>query len=193
MEAKVDMRKKLKQMRDNLSEEEVMRRSSAIFTKLFSTEEFIQAECVMFYMSFRNEVHTHKMVERSLQIGKRVVLPRVNLMNEEVEIYEVTNLSNQLSKGILGILEPDPSLTKKANISEIDICLVPGIVFDKYGNRLGWGKGYYDRFLRRLDRRTMKIGLAYDFQVVNYIEPEDEGVFVDKVITEEKALVFANR
>lgn len=91
---------------------------------------------------------------------------------------------DSLVRSSLGILEPVRDENKVIPISELDLVVVPGLAFDKGGNRLGRGAGYYDRFLAKLPGRTLKVGLAFDFQVLNYVPAVDgQDVALDLVIS----------
>ena len=129
------------------------------------------------------EVDTHPMIKKTLAMGKRVLLPQANLENKELEIYEIRERKD-LQKGLFGIWEPDPDRARLADPREADLVLVPGLLFDKKNNRLGRGLGFYDRFLKRLSRKVIKIGLAFSFQVVESIPAEAHDIPVDLVLTD---------
>ena len=140
--------------------------------------EWQDAETVLLYASCDDEVDTFDLMKRAWEHGKRVALPRVS--GDELELCEVSD-GDRLEKGSYGILEPCSDCTPVLP-SEVDIAIVPGIVFDKRGHRVGYGKGYYDRLLK--ETRCPHIGLAYGFQIVDYIPEEDYDVPVNMVITE---------
>lgn len=176
-----------------MSGEEVEVRSRPIIEQLARLPEYAASQCVMLYWSCHNEVHTHDLVRQALKDGKKVVLPRCETENGEIRPYEVKDLSRDLSVGCFGILEPGQRARELTDLSEIDVCVVPGIAFDCNGNRIGRGLGYYDRFLRKLDAKTQKIGVGYAFQIVNRIYPTDNDTSIDKVVTEDKTLVASGR
>ena len=159
----------------NISKEEKGKKVRALKEKLFSLEEFKKAECVMFYVSKGNEVHTHELIKEALK-EKKVIVPKVS--DKGILCCELNDF-NKMHFDCYGILEPDDTIT--CDPSEIDLIIVPAIVFDKRGYRIGHGNGYYDSILNKT--RGKKIGLAYDFQIVDKI-PEDEwDIKVDKVVT----------
>jgi 5-formyltetrahydrofolate cyclo-ligase len=143
----------------------------------------------MLYWSCHNEVHTHDLVRSALNDGKRVFLPRCDPRVQQIDPYQVTDLSTDLEAGPFGILEPKGNTPRLVDLSELDVCIIPGIAFDPRGNRVGRGLGYYDRFLRKLPPRTKRIALAYVFQIVEKIYPTDGDASVHMVITENGMLV----
>lgn len=152
--------------------------------------EFRCAKTVMFYVSFRSEVETEKMIRNALDVRKRVVIPVVD--GEEIVAAEIKNFKKELTKGSFGIREPKKEFRGRVDQKEIDLVIVPGVVFDKRGGRLGYGRGYYDRFLRsksirlRMGRshQCAVIGLAFDLQIAEKIPLVEKDVRVDKIVTE---------
>ena len=176
-----------------MSGEEVEVRSRPIIEQLARLPEYAASQCVMLYWSCHNEVNTHDLVRQALEDGKKVVLPKCEMENGEILPYEVKDLARDLEMGCFGIQEPGERTRELTDLSEIDVCVVPGIAFDGNGNRIGRGLGYYDRFLRRLEARTETIGVGYAFQIVNRIYPTDNDTSIDKVVTEDKTLVASCR
>jgi 5-formyltetrahydrofolate cyclo-ligase len=160
-------------------EEDRDRKSKAIKRKLFSSQGFKQAKRVMFYISFDGEVETREMIKAAHKLGKIVAAP-VCLKNRMILRPAVFTDRLKLIKGPYGICEP---ATKGfVAVSSIDLVVVPGVAFDKRGNRLGRGKGYYDRFLKTLSRKTASVGLAFDFQILPSLPTTTTDVRVDKII-----------
>jgi len=113
-----------------------------------------------------------------LSRGSRLVLPKV--AGEELELLYVEDLSS-LERGAYGI--PEPSGGQKASPEEIEFAAVPGVAFDREGYRLGFGKGYYDRLLKKIS--APKVGVAYSFQVIDYVPRDEWDEPVDLIVTEE--------
>ena len=153
--------------------------------KLFKLDAFRTARMVCFYVGTDKEVDTVPMIEESIHLGKRVLLPRVNLENIELKLFEIKNVRTELSIGPLGILEPDPAKTRSAPLSDVDCVVVPGLAFDVSNHRLGRGAGFYDRFLEQLPADTFKVALAFSFQVFPEIPHEPHDRSMDAVLTEE--------
>ena len=165
------------------SMEERDAKSRVIHKKLFQTPVFKNAGTVCFYVSLPMEVNTHPMIEESLRLGKRVLVVLVDLENKELKLKEIRDLKKDLAPGILGILEPVPQ-TRTADVREAQCIIVPGLVFDPKGYRLGRGGGYYDRFLKTLPSQVATIGLAFSFQVLPEIPLQDHDSAVQIVLTE---------
>jgi 5-formyltetrahydrofolate cyclo-ligase len=118
-------------------------------------------------------------------MGKRVLVPFVSLKRGELLISEINDL-HDLSPGAFGI--PTPKHPKEFPLDKIDLVIVPGIAFDKKGNRVSYGGGFYDRFLRKLKSGADFIGLAYDLQMVPRINPNKTDVRLEKIITEKEII-----
>ncbi len=168
--------------RNKLEKKEVIEKGNIVKEKLFCLDEYKKAKTVMFFLSFGKEVYTYDMVREALEDkSKNVIVPKI----KEFEIIScrIKDFS-ELVPGAYRILEPVE--VKEVNPNEIDIVFVPGIAFDKKGYRIGFGKGYYDRFLKRT--KALKIGLCMDFQIVNEISHREWDVPMDMVITEKQVI-----
>ena len=135
----------------------------------------------MFFVSFNSEVSTHQMIKEALKT-KTAVIPKV--VHHEIEPSVILDFDN-LVPGKFGILEPIE--TMKIAYKNIDLVLVPGIVFDKEGHRIGYGFGYYDKFLKKVPK-AIKIGLAFDFQIIDKIPTEIHDVLVDMIVSEKRVI-----
>ena len=184
MQTKKSLRAKVHQWLGSQSVENRKTRSLKVQKKLFSAPAFKKARCVCFYVSLPSEVDTTGMIDKALELGKRVLVPRTNLENKELSLYEIKDRERDLKKGAYGVMEPRPAKAWLARLEEVDCLVIPGVVFDKKNNRMGRGKGYYDRFLKKFGPGVLKIGLAFSFQVVQRIPIEDHDVPVDKVLTD---------
>lgn len=156
-----------------------IRKSRAIEKKLFQKKVFQKAKTVMFYASLPEEVQTRAIIVKALAEGKRVLLPR--LEGIRLQPKEIHDMTRDLVSGRFGILEPKrnfPSIP----LREIDCVIVPGVAFDRKGNRLGRGGGYYDRFLKRLPRKTPSLGLAFRLQTVSALPTSSRDVPVTALI-----------
>jgi 5-formyltetrahydrofolate cyclo-ligase len=189
-EKKRKIRQEFLKKRNNLSRDEIKSKSEKIEKELFSLPEFQRAKTVMFYVSFRSEVETEKMTRNALKLKKKIVIPVV--YGEKIVVSEIKNLKKELTKGSFGIKEPKKEFRRRVNQKEIDLVVVPGVVFDKRGGRLGYGRGYYDRFLRSKSirsrmsrsRQCALIGLAFDLQIARKIPLVKGDMKVDKIVTE---------
>ncbi|MFL0196337.1 5-formyltetrahydrofolate cyclo-ligase [Clostridium sp. WILCCON 0269] len=175
------IRKAMKEKRDNLPKLDKEKLDSIIFEKIIGSEEYNKAKSIFIFVSYKSEVDTHRIIKRALKEGKLVCVPKVIYKDggmEAVRIYKF----NDLKEGAYKILEPQNTSLEKIEETSIDLSYVPGMAFDKNGGRIGYGGGYYDRFLKKVRVDSKKIGLAYSFQVLNEIPMEKYDVFMDDII-----------
>ncbi|APM38869.1 5-formyltetrahydrofolate cyclo-ligase [Clostridium kluyveri] len=175
------IRKIMKEKRDNLCNLEKEKLDSIIFEKVIKSEEYNKAKSVFIFVSYKSEADTHNIIKAALKEGKLVCVPKVIYKNgymEAVRIYDF----NELKEGAYKILEPQ-NTNLKVEETSIDICYVPGLAFDKSGGRVGYGGGYYDRFLKKLRNDSKKIGLAYSFQILDKVPMGKYDVCMDGVIS----------
>lgn len=160
-------------------EEYRSRKSKLIQDKLLRNKVFRKAKIVMFYIAFGGEVNTREMIREAKKIGKLICVP---ICRKDKEIMQPAMLVDhaKLKKGPYGVWEPVAQTRVKPE--DLDLIVVPGLAFDKKGNRLGRGKGYYDRFLGSLSDKTPSIGLAFDFQILPLIPTTAHDVSVRKII-----------
>lgn len=155
------------------------RKSRAIKKKLFRTQEFIKAKIAMFYVAFDGEVNTEEMIKEAKKLGKIVTVPVCKRNRVSLRPCLLDD-NTGLKKGPYGVDEP--SCKRFIRPKDLDLVIVPGVAFDKKGNRLGRGKGCYDRFLKMLPEDTPAIGLAFDFQILPCVPATMRDVSVNKVI-----------
>lgn len=172
------IREQILERRNKMEELAVKELSERIAKHLEVMDEFTKAKVVMFYASFGKEVFTHDLVRKAL-LSKQVLLPKVE--GEGITPSLILSFDN-LIEGYNGILEPIEAMPVK--YSNIDLVVVPGIAFDRRGHRLGYRKGFYDKFLKKVPR-AVKVGLAYGFQLVGNIPEEGHDVPVDFIVTED--------
>ena len=131
------------------------------------------------------EVDTQGLIHSALEEGKRVCVPVIEPENAELALVEINSLDN-LEPGYFGILEPPNGVRQPLDSIDWDLAVVPGIAFDRLGHRIGFGKGYYDKLLAAKD--SPKVGLAYNFQVVEPFETLPHDVAMDLIITENETI-----
>ncbi|MEG0314305.1 MAG: 5-formyltetrahydrofolate cyclo-ligase [Erysipelotrichaceae bacterium] len=175
---KTTIRTSLRNNRNKLGSTKRLNYSTIISNKLL--HELDKLTHVAIYMSYHNEVQTIKVIKELLKNGVNLYLPKI-ISDEEMKFYRINNIKD-LKENELGILEPINNT--EAYIGNLDAIVVPLVGFDKDCNRLGQGKGYYDRYLKMI--KTKKIGLAYECQRVEKIEIEVHDIPLDLVITEAK-------
>ncbi|GCD11146.1 5-formyltetrahydrofolate cyclo-ligase [Clostridium tagluense] len=186
---KDNLRKNMLKERKSMKTETVSAFSHIIMDTIIKLPEFLNCKNIMLYLSFNNEVDTYALAKWCLDNGKKVIVPYCIKETREIIPFEINNLTNDLTKSSFGIMEPKHDILKKANTCDIDLIIVPGVVFDKHGNRIGFGAGYYDRFLPKRVKNTPTIGIAFDYQVISKIPTGTYDVPLDFIITE-KRIIF---
>ena len=166
-------------IRNALSPSEVQYKSKLIAANLFKLKIFRDSDHIAIYHPVHNEVETIQIQEEALKLGKIVYYPRV--AGNLITFHRISNIT-QLIPGAYSIPEP-PFSAKVVPLNSIDLFIIPGVCFDVTGNRIGFGKGYYDRTLKFTDNNK-KIGLAYSFQVVSRIRTDMYDLPVGYIVSE---------
>ena len=175
---KAELRKRVKELKRQYSEAQLRDMSLQPISLLLAHRRMKAAQTVLMYYSLPDEVYTHEAIDRLVADGKRVLLPVVTGENTmQLHTYES---AADLQKGAYGIMEPTGELF--SDLQKIDIAVVPGMAFDCHGNRMGRGKGYYDRFLA-LAPQTYKIGIGFSFQLFDDIPSTPLDIKMDEIIT----------
>ncbi len=188
MISKQTLREQLKLQRQQLSKNDVRERSKMILENLLSFPDFFRADVVHTYISSKNnEADTHELIRVLLKQKKRVVVPIADKATKQMKHSELFSLS-ELVGGAYGILEP--KMYRPVAVADIQVVVVPALAIDSNGNRLGFGAGFYDRFLHDVQLPT--IALAYDFQVVKEVPQESTDVPVSFVVTENEIIRCRN-
>ncbi len=195
---KAQIRKEHLEIRDKLLPKERDELSLAICEKLYHTKEYLACNSLFTYVSFQAEVSTMELIANSLANGKKVYVPRVE--KKEMEFYQIESLDG-LIRSKFGILEPvpDPETRYQSSITgtgekEKKLMILPGLAFDKKGNRIGYGGGYYDKYLSTYRKDEFyKVALAYDFQIIEDIPTKEYDQKVDEVITPSKIIECSNK
>lgn len=170
LELKKNLRCDMKARRNALADEEKKHAAANCLSKLKELPEFMNADWIYAYIACRNELETADIISWCLSYGKHVAVPKVQ--GEIMHFYEITALSDCVP-GAFGILEPAGE--EKDRITTPGFMLVPGLAFDKNGNRLGYGGGFYDKYLASHEE-IITAALGYDFQIVEKVpsEPHDK-------------------
>ena len=175
---KAALRKHLLEKRDATSAELRDIASKRIHENLKKNSSFIDAKNIACYSPIGSEVNTHGIMLNILEQGKNLLLPRI--IDDDIQFYIVPNLE-KLEKGSFEIMEPKDSCEKA---KKIDCVLIPTVGASKLGARLGYGKGYYDRFLSSTD--AVKISLTYSKQIVKSIPNDSHDIKIDWIVTEDE-------
>lgn len=187
---KQSIRNKYLSYRNNMTNGERLSKSMKIWKRLKTVKNFQEADIILVYMDYRSEVMTTGLVEELLlsENGKRVFAPVVE--GFEVNFYEIFSL-NDLFPGYQGIREPrcEPEKMFTKEMAEKNKCflLMPGSVFDRQMGRMGYGKGFYDKFLHRIPN-VFKAGIAFECQIAGQVPVEENDVRTDIVITENEII-----
>lgn len=181
------IRREVLRKRDEIPPELRSVKNTLIKQRFFSLPEFTDAKTVLFYASFRSEVETFSIIKESLNMNKRVVVPKVDRERHGLLLYEIKDMS-ELTAGFMGIPEPSLSEERLISIDNIDLIVVPGSAFDYSGNRLGYGGGYYDILLSEVHKKIPVVALAYEEQIVDSIPSEIHDIKVDMIITDKRLI-----
>lgn len=179
---KDNIRKKMLLKRKQIDPETKKDWDERIYASIIQDPDYINSKTVFLFHSFNNEIETRNLIEHALNASKHVYIPRVE--GRVMRIYQIHDLSN-LVKNSMGILEPG-DLSKPFTEERIDFILMPGLAFDQKGGRIGYGGGFYDRFLMTLESldNISKVAIAYDFQVIDFVPMNKHDIPVDRIITE---------
>lgn len=179
---KAALRERLLAQRDGLGSAERAEKSAAICFAVERLGEYARAESILFYMPMRGEADVLPLIRNALKRGVRCALPRCAPGNC-LRFFWVNDPLADTEPGSKGILEPKECLNE-CNVNDFSVIMVPGVGFDRQGRRLGWGAGYYDRFLAGAGRGALKIAPAFSFQVLDALPGLPHDVPVDIVVTE---------
>lgn len=166
--------------RNNQTKEQINSKSLKILQKLINLDIYQKAKTILLYANIKSEVETLEIAQNALKNNKTIAFPKV--INDIEMSFHKINFLDDLKPGYQGILEPSSNQLDYSLIKDA-IMIVPGTVFDTKGNRLGYGKGYYDRFIAKY-RPKYTIGLAYEIQLSDEITPDKYDQKIDIVITE---------
>lgn len=181
---KSEIRTLMKEKRKSMTNQEVSRFSILAAQRFISSEIYKTANTVMLYFPLGNETDTSYILENIFKDGKRAVLPVSDIKTGKI-VPSIIKKDTEMAEGAYGIKEPKNIIS--VNPEEIDTVIVPGIAFDKNGVRVGFGKGYYDRFLSGI--KAKKAGFCYHYQVTDKITADSFDINMDYIITDEELIV----
>lgn len=184
-EAKSSLRESVLARREAMDSRARVDKSRDIMRTISGLESYLGSGVVLAYAGFGSELQTDGFLRRTLELGKILVLPRVNRETKSLDIYEVRDPERDLTPGAWGIREPDPERCAPADLRSVDFVLVPGVAFDVLGGRLGYGAGFYDRLLSADQAAEARlVAGAFEIQMVDEVPMTELDVFVDMVVTE---------
>lgn len=176
---KQELRKKIFLFRKGLSKEEYLKKSEIIINKIVSSKWYLESDTIISYVSVNNEVDTIELINRAFAAGKRVAVPKI--IDKEMQFYYISSLS-ELKKGYFNIPEPIDTSEICIPKSSGTLMIVPGVAFDKSNNRLGYGGGFYDKYLSRYS--LYKMAICFKEQLFDEICSEYYDVKMDEIITD---------
>ena len=179
------LRKLVLAQRDQLSVAELRSLSKRITKRLLALDSYSSASCVMAYASFGSEFETGDFLAEALARGKTLVLPAVERDSRALRLHHVRDPARELVAGVWGIRQPRADLCPVVPASQLDFALVPGVAFTRHCERLGYGGGYYDGFIRGLARRPPLVAAAFSLQILPALPVSERDQKVDWVITED--------
>jgi 5-formyltetrahydrofolate cyclo-ligase len=173
---KQELRRAIRERKRAMTEEEIVERSNALAEKFYNTPAYQAASTIYGYLPYNQEVRTVPMLQRALDEGKRVAVPKV--YGEEMRFIYLEDLT-QVSKGYAGI--PEPIADAPVADDQRALVLMPGLAFDPQGHRIGYGGGFYDRFLAQ-EPHHPTLALCYEFQMQAHLDTEEFDIPVDTVL-----------
>ncbi|TQR18592.1 5-formyltetrahydrofolate cyclo-ligase [Psychrobacillus soli] len=183
--SKLILRNDMKNQLASLNHDSYLTYSKEIENRLLIEENVNNASVIGITISAYPEVNTEGIIQHLWELGKTVVVPKCSPKDRSMTFYKIDSY-NQLETVYMQLLEPNPLLTVAVAPTEIDLLIVPGIVYSKTGYRIGYGGGYYDRFLTNYAAQTMS--LAFDFQVVDKVVTDAFDIPVDKIVTNKEVI-----
>lgn len=178
---KRDIRKKIRDLKSMMLETEKYSAAEEVFSRFEETAAFLMANHILIYHSLPDELSTQRFLAK-WNGKKHFYLPRVNGVNLEILPYE----ESRLELGAFHIEEPTGNNTVSPD--DIELVVVPGVAYDRFGNRLGRGKGFYDRLLQ--STRATKVGVCYEFQLLDEVPSEEHDVKMDMVISQSGCIII---
>lgn len=174
------IRQEMKQKKEVLTSDEISQKSDSIQRFLYELPLYKDAEAIFCYVSFNEEVRTADIITKALLDGKKVYVPKI--VKGNMKFIEIMSLSD-LVPGFFGILEPKGD--KEVIPASYNFVIVPGLAFDQEGRRIGYGKGFYDRYFNLYgEERFLKVALAYDFQVYAQLQDFPKDVKLNMILTD---------
>ncbi len=174
--------------RSKLTAEERMQKSEEIFNRLLGLESFKNAKTVMVYMDFGSEVFTDAIIEHMLENGIRPVVPICQSETKTLKLSHIKDLKNDCQIGFYNIREPKSEFIRTVDVSEVDFVVVPGVAFSKDKFRLGYGGGYYDRFIETLRDDAVTCAVAFEEQIYDKVPVQSHDKQMDFIVTEKRVI-----
>ncbi|SFP22048.1 5-formyltetrahydrofolate cyclo-ligase [Salibacterium halotolerans] len=176
MHQKKEIRRHIRNQFQHTMPEKRYKEADVVYQHLFQSSVWKEAATIAVTMSTRNEIDTEPVIKQAWKERKRTAVPKTNPLHETMTFYHITSFK-ETKQDFAGIWEPEPDLEAYVSSSDFDLIIVPGMAFDKEKYRIGFGGGYYDRFLQTVDAPTCAI--LYSFQFFERIPREDHDIPID--------------
>lgn len=180
------VRKQVLHIRNNMTDELRKLKDKLIYNLFINSDLYKKAKDIFIYVSFGSEVNTHEIINKAISDNKNIYVPKTDINKKEMIAVKIHSFT-ELNVDNYGILEPI-SVDKEKVDSNFDIIVMPGVAFDKEGNRIGYGAGYYDKYLEKNISKAKKVALAYEEQILEKIETNYHDIKVDFIISTEKVI-----
>lgn len=165
--------------------------SNLILNSILNSVYYKNAKNIMTFVSFSDEVDTHELIKIGIRDNKNILVPITIKETKELKLSLVTDF-NELELGYYNILTPKEKFIRYTDPKLVDLIIVPGVVFDREGYRIGYGGGYYDRFLSKIEKSIPRIAIAFDLQIIDKVPREYYDIPVDYIITEKEIIECNN-
>ena len=186
MKTKSDIRSYVNGLKKSMTEDEITNLSRIIADKLMAADEYVNNSNILIYVSYNQEVRTDILIKQSIKAGKNVYVPKV-FKDKDVKYMEFVKIKSyqDLAPGYMGIMEPVSD--DYASLKD-GLLVMPGIAFDTQKNRIGYGGGFYDRYLQQHMSDFYKTAICFDYQIVEHIMSVKFDIKPDKIITEKRII-----
>jgi 5-formyltetrahydrofolate cyclo-ligase len=188
MPDKKTLRKNVLERRNALTEKERKEKSNRIQERLISLPEYQSARSVFIYADFRSEVMTRELMKKTLKEGKRVLASKTLVAERRLLLTDILDPDRDFIAGYMDIPEPREEILRDLSPEEVDLVLTPAVGYDEKGNRLGYGGGYYDRLFERMRPEALKIGLAFEAQIIPSVPAEPHDIPIPIIVTENRVI-----
>lgn len=185
---KKEFRKNVINLRKEQPSNSIKENSDIIKDKLIQMDCIKNANTIMLYLNFNNEVITDTLIKELISLDKVVASPITIIKEKKLIPCQIKDFENGIKCGAYNIREPKPDCSPEINIKDIDVVIVPAVAYDINGFRLGYGGGFYDRFLENIRDDAVTIGIAFDLQIFDEIPKEPHDAQLDYIITESRII-----
>ena len=179
IQTKKEIRKHIKNIKSSMNSPEIFEKSFLIQHLLMEQEEYKKAKNIYIYVNYNQEVITTDIIKKSLEAGKNVYVPKIH--DDVIKFHQILSFEDDLTLGSFGILEPTNNMSDDLRDG---LLIMPGLAFDMEFHRIGYGGGFYDKYLS-LPNSHIKLALAYDFQILDAIATDEFDMKVDIIITQD--------